>query len=56
MRVWQKLLIVIGSGGAVWGLSYAGSIWPTYALVFSSFAAGVAALCGTLTGFVGTKA
>lgn len=56
MKTWQKLLIVIGCGGAVWGLSFAGAQWPNYALVTSSFAAGISALCGILTGFVGTKA
>ena len=56
MKTYQKILVVCISGAAVWGLSYAGSIWTNYALVFSSFSAGVSALCGILTGFTGTKA
>jgi len=53
MKTWQKILIVVASGGAVWGLSYAGTVWPDYALVMSSFSAGITALCGILTGFAG---
>lgn len=55
MKTYQKLLIVVACGGTVWGLSFCGSQWPAYSLVTSSFAAGVAALCGILTGFVGAK-
>jgi len=55
MKIWQKILIVVVCGGVVWGLSYCGTIWSAYALVFSSFAAGVTALCGILTGFTPTK-
>lgn len=53
MKLWQKISVVVVCGGFVWGLSYCGSIWPTYALVFSSFAAGFTALCGIVTGFTG---
>ena len=56
MKTWQKVLVVVVSGGLVWGLSYCGTIWNTYALVFSSFSAGITALCGILTGFSGSKA
>ncbi len=55
MKTWQKILVVVVSGGLVWGLSYCGSIWPTFGLVFSSFSGGIAALCGIVTGFTGTK-
>jgi len=55
MKVYQKILIVVVSGGLVWGLSYSGTIWSDYALVFSSFAAGITALCGILTGFTGRR-
>ncbi len=55
MKTWLKILIVCLCGAAVWGLSYAGSIWSNYSLVFSSFSAGVTALCGILTGFSGTR-
>jgi hypothetical protein len=55
MKTWQKILVVVASGGAVWGLSYCASLWPVYALVFSSFSAGVTALCGIITGFTGAS-
>jgi hypothetical protein len=55
MKTWKKILIVVASGGLVWGLSYAGTVWSAYALVFSSFAAGITALCGILTGFSGSS-
>ena len=51
MSTLKKILIVVACGGCVWGLSYCGSIWPAYALVTSSFSAGITALCGILTGF-----
>ena len=56
MKTWQKILVVMVSGGLVWGLSYCGTIWTTYALVFSSFSAGITALSGIITGFSGSKA
>jgi len=55
MKTWQKILIVCVSGALVWGLSFCGTVWPTLAMVFSSFAAGVASLCAILTGFTGSK-
>ena len=51
MKTYQKVLIVVICGGAVWGLGYAGSIFPAYAMVTSSFAAGLTGLCGMLTGY-----
>jgi len=56
MSNWKKILIVCAGGAAVWGLSYCGSIWSTYSLVFSSFAAGITALVGIITGFTGRAA
>lgn len=55
MKTWQKILIVVLSGGIVWGLSYAGTVWSNFSMVFSSFAAGITALCGILTGFTGSS-
>ena len=55
MKTGQKIMVVCISGAAVWGLSYCGSLWPAYSLVFASFSAGMTALCGILTGFTGTK-
>jgi hypothetical protein len=55
MKTWVKIVIVCVSGAAVWGLSYCGSIWTTYSIVFSSVASGVGMLCGILTSFSGPK-
>ena len=55
MKTGQKILIVCICGASVWGLSYCGSLWSEYSLVFSSFSAGITALCGILTGFSGGK-
>lgn len=55
MKTYQKILVVCIGGALVWGLSYCGTIWSAYALVFSSFSAGVTALVGILTGFSGPK-
>lgn len=55
MKTYQKILIVMVSGALVWGLSYCAGLWSQYSLVFASFSAGVTALCGSLTGFSGTK-
>lgn len=55
MKTWKKLIVIVVSGGLVWGLSYCGTVWSAYALVFSSFSAGITALCGILTGFTGSS-
>ena len=51
MKLWLKILIVCVGGALVWGLSYCSSIWTDLAFALSSFAAGVTALVGALTGF-----
>jgi hypothetical protein len=55
MKNLKKIGIVSACGAAVWGLSYCGTLYPQFALVFSTFAAGVTALCGILTGYQGSK-
>jgi hypothetical protein len=56
MSTWKKILVVCLSGAAVWGLAYCAGLWTSYSLVFASFAAGISALCGIMTGFTGPKA
>lgn len=51
MKTWHKILIVCVGGAIVWGLSYCSSIWTNLAMPLSSFASGVTALVGYLTGF-----
>jgi hypothetical protein len=51
MKTWHKAVIVVVCGGLAWGLAYMSSMFPEYALVTSSFSAGITGLCGILTGF-----
>lgn len=56
MKTWLKILIVCIAGAGVWGLSYCASLFPAYAMALSLFSAGLASLCGIITGFSGPKA
>jgi hypothetical protein len=47
----QKLAVVVVCGGLVWGLAYAGSVWPDYAMITASFATGVTGLCSMIAGW-----
>lgn len=51
MKLWQKITIVCLCGAGVWGLSFSSSLFPAYALVCSSFATGLTALCSIATGY-----
>ena len=51
MKIWQKLLIVCGSGAVVWGLSYLSSIKPEMAMMFASINTAVVACCSFATGY-----
>jgi hypothetical protein len=55
MKTWKKILIVAVSGALVWGLSFCGTIWTAYAIVFSSIAAAVSSACAIATGFTGSS-
>ena len=55
MKTWKKILIVAVSGALVWGLSFCGTIWTAYAIVFSSIAAAVSSACAIATGFSGSS-
>jgi hypothetical protein len=55
MKTGVKIAVVTGSGALVWGLSYCGTLFTTYALVFSSVAAAVASACAIATGFSGSS-
>ena len=55
MKTWQKLLIVVACGGAVWGLSYLTSLKPELAMILSSANATIVGLCSFFTGFVPQK-
>ena len=57
MKTWQKLLIVVISGGAVWGLSFAGTLesMKNFAMALSLASGSIAAACTALTGFTVTK-
>jgi len=51
MKTWQKGLIVVASGGTVWGLSYLTSLQPEMAMMLSSVNAAIVAVCGFFTGY-----
>lgn len=53
MKTWLKVLIVCGSGAAVWGLGYAGTVWTNLAQAFNLFAAGIAMVCSAIVGWSG---
>ena len=57
MKIWHKILIVVVSGGVVWGLSFVGTFesMQNYAMAFSLFSGAVAALCAAVTGFTPSK-
>ncbi len=57
MKNWQKLIIVVISGAAVWGLSFVGTLesMRNYAMAISLFGGAVSALCAAVTGFTPTK-
>ena len=51
MKTWMKITVVCIAGAAVWGLSYTSSLYPTFALVCSSFATGITALSSIIAGW-----
>lgn len=57
MKNWQKLVVVVISGGAVWGLSFTGTLpsMQNYAMALSLASGSIAAACTALTGFSNTK-
>jgi hypothetical protein len=57
MKIWMKILIVVISGGAVWGLSFVGTLeaMNNYAMALSLASGAIASACTALTGFIPTK-
>ena len=51
MKTWQKLIIVVVCGGAIWGLSFLSSIKPEMAMMLASVNAAIMAVCSFFTGF-----
>ena len=51
MKTWQKMLIVVACGGAVWGLSYLSSLQPDMAMMLSSVNAAIVGACSFFTGY-----
>lgn len=51
MKLWQKMLIVCGSGAAVWGLSYLSGLHPEMAMMLASVNAAIVAVCSFTTGY-----
>jgi hypothetical protein len=51
MKLWTKLLIVVVSGGCIWGLSYLSSIKPDMASMLASINVAIMAICSYFTGY-----
>lgn len=51
MKLWQKLIIVVVSGGCIWGLSFLSSIKPDMAVMLASVNVAVMAICSYFTGY-----
>lgn len=51
MKTWMKFLIVVVSGGAVWGLSYLASLKPDMAMMLASVNTAIVAVCSYFTGY-----
>lgn len=55
MKTWMKLIIVVCSGGAIWGLSFCASIKPDMATMLASVNVAIMAVCSYFTGFPSPK-
>ena len=55
MKFWQKLLIVVVSDGAIWGLSFLASVKPDMAMMLASVNTAIMAVCSYCTGFPAQK-
>lgn len=55
MKTYQKLLIVVVCGGAVWGLSFLASVKPDMAMMLSTINTSIVAICSYFTGFPAPK-
>ena len=51
MKLWQKLIIVVVSGGAVWGLSFLAGQKPEMSMMLASVNTAIVAVCSYLTGY-----
>lgn len=51
MKTWQKLLVAVVCGGAIYGLGFAATVWTNMAQPCILAASAIGALCTVLTGF-----
>lgn len=51
MKTWQKAIIVVVSGGTIWGLSFLISIKPEMANMLASVNVAITAVCAFFTGY-----
>jgi hypothetical protein len=56
MKFWQKMLIVVVSGGCIWGLSFLASVKPEMAMMLASVNVAVMAVCSFFTGYPAKEA
>lgn len=50
MKLWLKILIAVIGSGAIGGLTFSASIWPTWGMVFGSI---TIAISGTMSILIG---
>ena len=51
MKTWQKFIIVVVGGGAVWGISFLIGIKPEMATMLASVNTAIIGVVGYFTGF-----
>lgn len=50
-KVWLKWVIILTTGAATYGMTYAAGQWPEWGQVFSMINPAIVLACGLLTGF-----
>jgi len=55
MKLWQKLIIVVVCGGAVWGLSFLAGQKPEMAVMLASVNVAIMSVCSFFTGYPAPK-
>jgi hypothetical protein len=55
MKFWQKMLVVVVSGGSIWGISFLASVKPDMAMMLASVNVAIMSVCSYLTGFPAPK-
>ena len=51
MKTWMKWAVILATGAGAYGLTYASSQYPDWAVIFGSLNTAIVLICGKLTGF-----